>query len=122
MASNSSASAVPASPYTPAIMATLPHDNAGSRLNASMWALICVSTPFLALRLYCKFLRHNGLWWDDYVLIGAWVSYGFLPSRLGIRAKQWPGLQSPSSLPCSRTLSPWATECTFGTTPSPLTV
>lgn len=34
-----------------------------------------VSGLFLVLRLYCKVDRSRGLWWDDYVLIAAWVRY-----------------------------------------------
>lgn len=51
----------------------LPHDNAALHLNTTIWVLIGLSALFLAARLYCKFQRHRGLWWDDYVLIGSWV-------------------------------------------------
>jgi hypothetical protein len=51
----------------------LPHDNAAPHLNTTIWLLIGFSALFLGLRLYCKFLRHRGLWWDDYILIGAWI-------------------------------------------------
>ncbi len=92
MATNSSsaASAPPASPWTPEMLAALPHDNAGTKLNVVMWVLICVSSPFLALRLYCKYLRHNGLWWDDYVLIGAWVRAPPRPVAFVRRADSMP--------------------------------
>jgi hypothetical protein len=33
-----------------------------------------LSAAFLGLRIYCKFLRHRSLWWDDHILIAAWVS------------------------------------------------
>ncbi|KAK3312689.1 hypothetical protein B0H66DRAFT_643870 [Apodospora peruviana] len=39
------------------------------------WLLTSVSGLFLALRLYCKFLKKRGLWWDDHVLIAAWASF-----------------------------------------------
>ncbi len=49
------------------------HDNAALHLNTTIWVLVGFSASFLVLRLYCKFLRHRGFWWDDYILIGAWV-------------------------------------------------
>jgi hypothetical protein len=70
---NGSTMPPPPPPLTPEQWAALPHDNAGSHLNASIWVMIGISTLFLSLRIYCKFLRHRGLWWDDYVLIAAWM-------------------------------------------------
>ncbi|KAF5013959.1 hypothetical protein FDECE_88 [Fusarium decemcellulare] len=40
---------------------------------------VCISVTvaaavFLGLRLYCKIVRGRGLWWDDHLLIAAWVS------------------------------------------------
>lgn len=60
----------------PEVLATLPHGNAGPMLIAVIWALSAMALVFLSLRIYCKFLRHSGLWWDDYVLIASWVSKG----------------------------------------------
>lgn len=37
------------------------------------WFLVSISGLFLSLRLYCKYLQSRGLWWDDHVLIMAWV-------------------------------------------------
>lgn len=51
----------------------------GPQVNFTIWLLTALSAAFLALRVYCKFLRHRGLWWDDHVLIAAWVST-YLPS------------------------------------------
>jgi len=51
----------------------LPHDDQGPQLNFTIWLLTGLSAGFLALRLYCKYLRGRGLWWDDYVLVVAWV-------------------------------------------------
>jgi hypothetical protein len=48
--------------------------NLGPHINFTIWLLTALSAVFLALRVYCKFLRHRGLWWDDYVLIASWVS------------------------------------------------
>jgi hypothetical protein len=46
----------------------------GPQVNFVIWLLTALSAAFLALRVYCKFLRHRGLWWDDHVLIASWVS------------------------------------------------
>ncbi len=76
MSSDSSAApqqyAAPAAP-TPEELAALPHDNGAPKLNAVVWVLTGLSGAFLALRIYCKFSRRKGLWWDDYLLIAAWV-------------------------------------------------
>ena len=53
--------------------ADLPHDDHGPRLNVAIWFLTGVAAIFLSLRLYCKRLRQNILWWDDYILIAAFV-------------------------------------------------
>ncbi|CAK7225188.1 hypothetical protein SCUCBS95973_005777 [Sporothrix curviconia] len=54
--------------------ADLPHDNQAPQLNFTIWLLTGLSVGFLSLRIYCKFLRGRGLWWDDYVLISSWLS------------------------------------------------
>lgn len=43
-------------------------------LNAGLWTLFAGASVFLGLRLYCKITRRHGLWYDDYILILAWVS------------------------------------------------
>ncbi|KAH6847225.1 hypothetical protein B0I37DRAFT_308884 [Chaetomium sp. MPI-CAGE-AT-0009] len=48
--------------------------NLGPQINLVIWFLTALSSAFLALRVYCKFLRHRGLWWDDYLLIASWVA------------------------------------------------
>jgi hypothetical protein len=64
--------AAPVAP-TPEELAALPHDNAGPKLNAIVWALTGISGLVLGLRIYCRLLRRKGLWWDDAFLIAAWV-------------------------------------------------
>jgi len=49
-------------------------DDYGPQVNFTIWLLTALSAAFLALRVYCKFLRHRGLWWDDHILIASWVS------------------------------------------------
>ncbi|KAK5662132.1 hypothetical protein OQA88_8037 [Cercophora sp. LCS_1] len=39
-----------------------------------IWTLVGVSALFLALRLYCKHLAHRCLWYDDHVLVAAWLA------------------------------------------------
>ncbi|KAI1259792.1 hypothetical protein F5Y18DRAFT_432924 [Xylariaceae sp. FL1019] len=46
----------------------------GVILNAVNWTLTILALLFLALRVYCKLARSRGLWWDDYLLIAAWIS------------------------------------------------
>ena len=59
---------------TPEQLASLPHDNAGPKLNAVIWTLTAISGLILCLRIYCRVTRRKGLWWDDAFLIAAWVS------------------------------------------------
>jgi len=66
-----------AQPLTPEQLAALPHDSAAPRLNVVIWTLNGAAGVFLGLRLFCK-LRHAGLWWDDWFLVGAWVCSNFL--------------------------------------------
>lgn len=46
----------------------------GPEIIITDWLLVCVSTLFFGLRIYSKFLRKTSLWWDDHILIAAWVS------------------------------------------------
>lgn len=39
-----------------------------------LWILFIGASVFLGLRLWCKIMRRHGLWYDDYVLIFAYVS------------------------------------------------
>ncbi|KAK0610890.1 hypothetical protein B0T14DRAFT_570819 [Immersiella caudata] len=45
----------------------------GPRLNALMWLMVSVAALFLFTRLYLKKCQMRGLWWDDYILLAAWV-------------------------------------------------
>ncbi len=54
--------------------ANLPHDDKRETILLSIWFLTGLSLVFLALRLFCKFRTHRGLWWDDHVMVLAWVS------------------------------------------------
>lgn len=48
-------------------------ESLGSKVKAVCWLLVALSTAFLSLRVFCKFKTHRGLWWDDHILIVAWV-------------------------------------------------
>lgn len=49
-------------------------DNKGPYMTAVLWSLTSVAGVFLALRIYCKKRRGTGLWWDDHLMVMAWVS------------------------------------------------
>jgi hypothetical protein len=51
----------------------LSHEDLGPQLNTVFWLLTTLASFFLALRLYCKFIRGRSLWWDDHLLIASWV-------------------------------------------------
>lgn len=52
---------------------SFPHEDFGPQINYAIWMLTALAGAFLALRLYCKFLRHRGLWWDDHILILSFI-------------------------------------------------
>ena len=54
-------------------MAGLPQDDNGPVTLVAVWCLCAVSAGFLAMRLYAKITRQQGLWWDDHILITSWV-------------------------------------------------
>ncbi len=56
------------------------HEDLGQQLNIAFWLLTSLATLFLALRIYCKFHRVRSLWWDDYLLIAAWVCSSLVTS------------------------------------------
>ena len=66
---------VPGAMPTPEQLASLPHDNQGTKMNAVVWSLCAIATLFVALRLSAKFWRRKHLWWDDYILIAACVCF-----------------------------------------------
>ncbi|KAI4615076.1 hypothetical protein J4E83_006800 [Alternaria metachromatica] len=56
------------------------HDDSGHHyvdpsleLNIGLWALFAGASLFLALRIWIKVTRRHGLWWDDHILLVAWV-------------------------------------------------
>jgi hypothetical protein len=86
---------IDAAPVT-AFLERTSSENYGPQINFTIWLLTALSAMFLALRVYCKFLRHRGLWWDDYILIASWVRtstvQAYDPSRERRRnEKDWDG-------------------------------
>ncbi|KAI0007086.1 hypothetical protein F4779DRAFT_593694 [Xylariaceae sp. FL0662B] len=75
--------------------------NLGPLMNIVNWALVALSGTFLALRVYCKFSRHRGLWWDDHVLIFAWttliVAVGFISNSIALGFASSAGPTSPQA-------------------------
>ncbi|KAK3490065.1 hypothetical protein B0T13DRAFT_85677 [Neurospora crassa] len=45
----------------------------GPEIIIADWLLVCVSALFFGLRIYNKVLRKTSLWWDDHVLVAAWL-------------------------------------------------
>ncbi|KAK4446246.1 hypothetical protein QBC34DRAFT_305332 [Podospora aff. communis PSN243] len=64
---------VPGAAPTPEQLASLPHDSQAVKMNAVPWALNSIASLFLVLRLFAKLWRRKRLWWDDYILIAAWI-------------------------------------------------
>ncbi|KAJ2990454.1 hypothetical protein NUW58_g2940 [Xylaria curta] len=69
----------------------------GVVLNAVNWTFTSLAAVFLSLRVYCKISRGRGLWWDDYILIAAFVTavgaVGFVTSSIML------GFANPSVTP-----------------------
>lgn len=47
--------------------------NPAAEIYVGLWSLLAGASVFLALRLWCKITRRHGLWFDDYVLISAYL-------------------------------------------------
>ncbi|KAK2012054.1 hypothetical protein LZ32DRAFT_560233 [Colletotrichum eremochloae] len=45
----------------------------GPTILETNWSQVGLSAFFLSLRLYCKFKKRSGLWWDDHILIASWI-------------------------------------------------
>ena len=52
---------------------TGPFPNRGPEVSAGIWVLITLSGLHLFPRVYLKIYKLKGLWWDDYILVCAWV-------------------------------------------------
>ncbi|KAG7294608.1 hypothetical protein NEMBOFW57_004684 [Staphylotrichum longicolle] len=57
----------------PDVLVSLPHDNAGPKLNAVFWTLSAISGLFVLARFCAKRLRRRAYWWDDWLLVASWI-------------------------------------------------
>lgn len=46
----------------------------GSYINAIGWLLLSLAGIVVGARIWAKISARKGLWWDDYIVIAAWVS------------------------------------------------
>lgn len=61
------------------------HENFGPSVEACVWALAVLAAGWLGLRLYLKFRKHRGLWWDDrFLAIVSDIMNYVSPSNLAI--------------------------------------
>ncbi|KAJ2989600.1 hypothetical protein NUW58_g3386 [Xylaria curta] len=78
-------------------------DDFGPSVEACIWSLAVLAAGWLALRLYLKFRKHRGLWWDDHFLImvtvflsntstSVAISLGWGKQPYDIPPKHWPGI------------------------------
>jgi hypothetical protein len=67
------------------------NDSYGAAILGVCWLVEILSTIFIGLRLYCKMKRSKHLWWDDYVLLAAWV-------RCAEVQQQFPGANMPTTI------------------------
>lgn len=49
-------------------------DDRGPRLLVVCCMLVALAGLFLGLRIYCKVIRQKGIWWDDWVMMAAWIA------------------------------------------------
>ncbi|KAK3386666.1 hypothetical protein B0H63DRAFT_139492 [Podospora didyma] len=82
--------------------ALLSHGNSGTEANIVAWTLLVFAAGFLSLRVYCKYIGHRGLWWDDYILILSWVTHLVDCSLLSVMVSRGFGLH-----PWDTTSGPW---------------
>lgn len=52
----------------------LDYVNPSQQLYAGIWTLYTAATIFLIARFWVKLARRHWLWYDDYILLVAWVS------------------------------------------------
>ncbi|KAI5865176.1 hypothetical protein GGS23DRAFT_412999 [Durotheca rogersii] len=72
----------------------------GPMMNAVNWTLTALAGIILTLRVYCKFSRHRGLWWDDHILIFAWlclvIAVSFITASIKLGFASMAGPQTPA--------------------------
>lgn len=55
-------------------------------VDIGLWVLFAGAATFVSLRIWSKFLRRHGLWYDDYVLILSLVSSPLSIPKLGMES------------------------------------
>lgn len=54
---------------------TRPNDAGfGAYINAIGWLLLSLAGLVVGARIWAKVSARKGLWWDDYIVVAAWVS------------------------------------------------
>lgn len=54
---------------------TRPNDDGfGAYINAIGWLLLSLAGIVVGARIWAKVSARKGLWWDDYIVLAAWVS------------------------------------------------
>ncbi|KAJ0115081.1 hypothetical protein N8I77_009725 [Diaporthe amygdali] len=48
-------------------------DGFGAYINAIGWSLLSLAGLVVGARIWAKISAHKGLWWDDYIVLAAWV-------------------------------------------------
>lgn len=64
------------------------NDSYNVKILASCWTVGVLSSVMIALRIYCKHMRSRRLWYDDYILITAWVSPSPKPTYVSLNTRQ----------------------------------
>ncbi|KAI0471713.1 hypothetical protein GGR56DRAFT_655266 [Xylariaceae sp. FL0804] len=62
----------------------IPHHHPKPGVDAAIWTVSSVATIVFGLRLYCRKYRLAGLWWDDLVLLVAWMTLITADSLLSV--------------------------------------
>lgn len=51
-----------------------PNDSGfGAYINAIGWLLLSLAGIVVGARIWAKISARKGLWWDDYIVVAAWV-------------------------------------------------
>jgi hypothetical protein len=60
-------------PISPQTMPSHPIDDLGPMMRTTVWTMTGIAAAFLMTRLYCKFLTHRKVHFDDMLLVASWV-------------------------------------------------
>ncbi|KAI8957296.1 hypothetical protein F5Y11DRAFT_360949 [Daldinia sp. FL1419] len=71
--------------------------NLEASVHIGIWFMVGISLVALILRLYCRVSRHRPLWWDDFVLMSAWVMAAVAGSFISAMASPGSGISIAGS-------------------------